>query len=72
LPDLLACIVYADICEAYACEQKMRRNAMDTAQKNADEMIEELKKRINRMRQARVTQEIIEATAGCRTENGGG
>ena len=41
-------------------------------QKNADEMIEDLKKRINRMRQARVTQEIIEATAGCRTENGGG
>ena len=70
LGNLLAGIIYACVCEANACEHLSRRIAMDTAQKNADKMLEEVKTRMNRSRRAAITQEIIEAVSGYAVENG--
>lgn len=63
---LLAGVVYANVCEANAAEQRFRRIAMDAAQKNAGDMLDEMQKKLNRIRQAKVTQEMIELV-----ENGG-
>lgn len=71
LADLLAGVVYANICEANAAEQRFRRMAMDIAQKNAEEMLEKMQRKLNRIRQANVTQEMIEAVSAGLRENGG-
>ena len=50
--------------ESFACEIASRRNAMDSAGKNAQEMIDELSLEYNRARQGAITQEITEIVAG--------
>ncbi len=50
--------------ESYASEVSARRMAMDSAGKNATEMIEKLRLEYNRARQGAITQEITEIVAG--------
>ena len=50
--------------ESFACEVAARRNAMDSAEKNATQMIENLNLEYNRARQGAITQEITEIVAG--------
>ena len=50
--------------ESYASEVAARRMAMDSAGKNATEMIENLRLEYNRARQGAITQEITEIVAG--------
>ena len=50
--------------ESFACEVAARRNAMDSAEKNANQMIERLSLEYNRARQGAITQEITEIVAG--------
>ncbi|MBR5272046.1 MAG: ATP synthase F1 subunit gamma [Clostridia bacterium] len=50
--------------ESFASEVSARRMAMDSAGKNAKEMIDELQLRYNRARQGAITQEITEIVAG--------
>ena len=57
-------LLYCGIGESAASEQAARRNAMDSATKNADEMISGLTLKYNRARQAMITQEITEIIAG--------
>ena len=64
VPEYLSGMVYCGICDSYASEQAARRNAMDNATKNADEMIEKLGLQYNRARQGAITQEITEIVAG--------
>ena len=64
MPDYLAGKLYSAICDSYASEVSMRRNAMDSATKNADAMISDLRLRFNRARQGAITQEITEIVAG--------
>ena len=64
LPQYLAGLIYAAACDAFASEQAARRVAMDSATKNAGEMIEDLSLRYNRARQSSITQEITEIVAG--------
>ena len=64
IPEYISGIVYCGICESFASEQASRRNAMDNATKNADEMIEKLGLQYNRARQGAITQEITEIVAG--------
>ena len=49
--------------ESFACEVAARRNAMDSAQKNAKQMIDDLSLAYNRARQGEITQEITEIVA---------
>ncbi len=50
--------------ESFTCEVVARRFAMDSAGKNAGEMIDRLKLDYNRARQSAITQEITEIVAG--------
>lgn len=64
IPEYLAGVVYGAMCESVASELGARRTAMDSATKNAGEMIENLNLYYNRARQAAITQEITEIVAG--------
>ena len=52
-------IVYESHLHAFIAEQIARVSAMDSASKNADEIIENLQATYNRIRQSSITQEII-------------
>ena len=64
LPQYLSGLIYSAACDAFASEQAARRVAMDSATKNAGEMIEDLSLRYNRARQSSITQELTEIVAG--------
>ena len=64
VPQYLAGLLNGAIAESYASEQAARRNAMESATDNADEMIEQLGLKYNRARQGAITQEITEIVAG--------
>ena len=64
LPEYLAGILVAAVRESFASEIAARRVAMDSAGKNAEEMIAELNLAYNRARQGAITQEITEIVAG--------
>ena len=64
IPDFLAGRLYSAVCDSYASEISARRTAMDSATKNAGEMIDSLSLKYNRARQGAITQEITEIVAG--------
>ena len=64
ISDFLAGRLYSAACDSYASEISARRNAMDSATKNAGEMISDLRLKFNRARQGAITQEITEIVAG--------
>ena len=64
VPEYLGGVIYGALCESRAAEQAARRTAMDSASKNADEMIADLSLKFNQARQAAITQEITEIVAG--------
>ena len=64
LPEYLGGVIWSAVCEALASESGARRTAMNSANKNAQEMIDSLMLRFNRARQAVITQEITEIVSG--------
>ena len=64
VPEYVGGILYSAICEALASESGARRTAMNAANKNAAEMIDELMLKYNRARQSVITQEITEIVSG--------
>jgi len=60
----LANAIYTALAEGYAAEVSARRNAMDNATKNADEMMDKLQMTFNRMRQATITNELVDIITG--------
>lgn len=64
VPEYISGMFYGALSESWASELGARRNAMDSASKNAGEMIDDLSLRYNRARQAAITQEITEIVAG--------
>ena len=64
IPEYLGGLVYGALCESVASEQAARRMAMDSATKNAEDMIDSLSLQYNRARQGAITQEITEIVAG--------
>jgi F-type H+-transporting ATPase subunit gamma len=60
----LANAIYAALIEGHACEISARRNAMDSAQKNASDMISALQMKYNRGRQAAITNELVDIITG--------
>ncbi|MDR2517378.1 MAG: ATP synthase F1 subunit gamma [Spirochaetaceae bacterium] len=57
-------IIYGCLVEAYASEQSARMAAMSEASQSAEEMLESLRIRYNRERQAGITQEMTEIVSG--------
>lgn len=66
IPPYVAGLVYSALVESYCCEQNSRMQAMSAANDSADEIMQELKIKYNRKRQAGITQEITEVSAGAR------
>jgi len=64
VPTYVSGMLTACIRESFACEVAARRMAMDSAGKNAREMIDRLQLQYNRARQNSITQEITEIVAG--------
>jgi len=64
VPEYVTGAIMATVRESYACEVVARRMAMDSAGKNASEMIADLQLEYNRARQGSITQEITEIVAG--------
>ncbi|HET8726151.1 MAG TPA: F0F1 ATP synthase subunit gamma [Alphaproteobacteria bacterium] len=64
LPRNLAIQIYKALMESAAGEQGARMNAMDSATRNAGEMIKKLTLTYNRTRQATITKELIEIISG--------
>lgn len=64
IPMYVAGMIAAAVRESLVSELSARRYAMDSAGKNAKQMIEELQLACNRVRQSTVTQEITEIIAG--------
>ena len=64
LPRLIETQIFRSLLESVASEQGARMTAMDSASKNASELIESLTLNMNRIRQAAITNEIIEVVSG--------
>jgi F-type H+-transporting ATPase subunit gamma len=64
LPRNLAVQIYGALVENAASEQGARMTAMDSATRNAGDMIERLTLTYNRTRQAQITKELIEIISG--------
>ena len=64
LPRNLSIQIYRAILESFASEQASRMTAMDSATRNAGEMIDRLTTSYNRTRQAFITKELIEIISG--------
>jgi len=64
LPRLVETQIFRALLESVASEQGARMTAMDSASKNASELIDSLTLNMNRIRQAAITNEIIEVVSG--------
>ena len=64
LPKQIETQIYRAMLESTASEQGARMTAMDSASKNAGELIDTLTLNMNRIRQAAITKEIIEVVSG--------
>ena len=64
IPFFFDSLLVSSIIESQLCEYSARRNAMETATDNANDLIEELKTTYNQLRQNKITQEITEIIAG--------
>lgn len=64
LPKQVETQIYRAMLESVASEQGSRMTAMDSASKNAGELIDTLTLNMNRIRQAAITKEIIEVVSG--------
>jgi F-type H+-transporting ATPase subunit gamma len=60
----LSGLFLAAVIDSFAAEQAARRNAMENATDNAEEMFAQLSLSYNRARQASITQEITEIIGG--------
>ena len=56
--------LYSALIDSFCCEQNARMTAMDSANQNAEKLLGELSLQFNRVRQAGITQEITEVSAG--------
>ena len=64
LPLLIETQIFRALLESIASEHGARMTAMDSASKNASELIDMLTLNMNRIRQAAITNEIIEVVSG--------
>lgn len=68
-PHYMDSLLYRIILESNVSEQSTRRNSMDNATTSADKLTNQLKITYNKMRQAKITQEITEVIGGSNATN---
>ncbi len=66
VPSYLTGFIYSSLVDSYCSEQQARMLAMSTAGNNAEEMLKKLKTQYNSLRQASITNEMIEITSGAK------
>lgn len=64
----LSGFLYSALVDSFCSEQNARMNAMNAANKNAEELLGELTIQYNRVRQAAITQEMTEVSAGAKAQ----
>ena len=70
MPYYLGAVLHHRLAESQLCEQASRRNAMDNANDNADELLNKLTIEYNKARQSAITQEIVEVVSGSANARG--
>ena len=60
--------IYSALVDSFCSEQSTRMTAMNAADQNAEELLKDLSGQFNRARQAAITQEITEVSAGERAQ----
>ena len=68
LPSYVSGFIYSALIDSFCCEQNARMTAMDSANRNAENLLGDLSLEYNRVRQAAITQEITEVSAGARAQ----
>ncbi len=68
MPSYVSGYIYSAMVDSFCCEQNARMEAMNAANKNAEEILSDLKVQYNRVRQASITQEITEVSAGAKAQ----
>lgn len=69
LPRYLSAAVYRFLLESQAAELAARMNAMESASKNASDIVSALSVKLNKVRQASITNEINEIVSGANALN---
>jgi len=64
IPQWLKLTLFASLAESFAGEQGARMTSMNKATDNATELIKDLNLQYNKVRQASITNEIIEIVSG--------
>jgi F-type H+-transporting ATPase subunit gamma len=70
VPEVYLTTVYTCMLDAIASEHGSRMNAMENASKNSREMVKKLSLKMNKLRQAKITTELIEVVSGAESLNG--
>ena len=60
--------IYSALVDSFCSEQSARMTAMNAADQNAEELLKDLSVQFNRARQAAITQELTEVSAGERAQ----
>ncbi|MBQ1327914.1 MAG: ATP synthase F1 subunit gamma [Eubacterium sp.] len=68
VPSYVAGFIYGALVDSFCSEQNARMTAMSSANENATQLLAELSVQYNRVRQAAITQEITEVSAGAKAE----
>jgi F-type H+-transporting ATPase subunit gamma len=69
VPKYLQSEIYRILLESAAAEHAARMTAMDSATRNASELIDKLTLKMNNIRQAAITKELIEIVSGASSAN---
>ena len=64
IPSYISGYIYSALIDSFCSEQNARMTAMRTANDNAEALLSSLSSDYHRLRQAEITQEITEITAG--------
>ena len=70
IPEVYANSIYTAVLDAIASEHGMRMVAMDNASSNCNDVIKKLTLKMNKLRQAAITTELIEVVSGAESLNG--
>lgn len=68
IPSFLTGYIYSALVDSYCSEQDARMMAMDRATSNAQDILDRLNLEYNHVRQSSITQEIIEVSAGAKSQ----
>ena len=67
VPSYVTGFIYSALIDSFCSEQNARMNAMDSANRNAQKLLDELSVQYNHIRQSAITQEITEVSSGAKS-----